>query len=387
MPSTIATGETITIPAGRTAILPDVQIDGTLNVQGKVFIPTGTTTSKVIPRVASTDNAIVRFDGVTGDVQNSAITIDDSGNIGSGAQSFNGFGGSGFKNYLYNPKFDVAQRGTVFQNNGTPGKQYTLDGWSTYFYDLNNTRFVNTTPGEISNKAIKFGRFDNKTDTYPSWLVQELEIKDSVPLRGKTVTVSFWAKKGSGLTSPIEVNIRTGTAGDESWTAEFTGNVDNIFYPNLTTTLTKYSYTVTLNSNIKQVSVVFCLPGFSATGVVNDWVWIEQVQLEEGSVATPFENRPYGLELSLCQRYYQIFSWSDRKTATANGQYLHVSATLPIQMRVLPTIVNISQGNKNNATYIGAGALSERHIRCEAISPLAGDSYVLNAVEQLSAEL
>ena len=28
-------------------------------------------------------------------------------------------------------------------------------------------------------------------------------------------------------------------------------------------------------------------------------------QLEEGSVATPFENRPYGLELSLCQRYYQ----------------------------------------------------------------------------------
>ena len=29
------------------------------------------------------------------------------------------------------------------------------------------------------------------------------------------------------------------------------------------------------------------------------------VQLEEGSVATPFENIPYGLELSLCQRYYE----------------------------------------------------------------------------------
>ena len=28
------------------------------------------------------------------------------------------------------------------------------------------------------------------------------------------------------------------------------------------------------------------------------------VQLEEGSVATPFEQRPIGLELSLCQRYY-----------------------------------------------------------------------------------
>lgn len=64
--------------------MPNVQIDGTLNVQGTVFIPTGTTTSKVIPRVTSTDNAVVRFDGVTGDVQNSSVIINDSGNVGIG---------------------------------------------------------------------------------------------------------------------------------------------------------------------------------------------------------------------------------------------------------------------------------------------------------------
>lgn len=34
-----------------------------------------------IPKVTSTDNAIVRFNGTTGDVQNSGIRIDDSGNI------------------------------------------------------------------------------------------------------------------------------------------------------------------------------------------------------------------------------------------------------------------------------------------------------------------
>jgi len=32
---------------------------------------------------------------------------------------------------------------------------------------------------------------------------------------------------------------------------------------------------------------------------------VEQVQLELGSVATTFEQRPYGMELALCQRYYE----------------------------------------------------------------------------------
>ena len=43
VPKTIASGETITIPAGRVAILPNVQVDGVLNVDGEVFIPSGST--------------------------------------------------------------------------------------------------------------------------------------------------------------------------------------------------------------------------------------------------------------------------------------------------------------------------------------------------------
>lgn len=128
VPKVIASGETITIPAGRVAILPNVQVDGTLNVEGDVFIPSGTTLSKVVElegnqtisdvktfldsplvptpttetqaankaytdtkvtKVTSTDNAIVRFDGATGAVQNSLATIDDTGKITSiGGVSF-----------------------------------------------------------------------------------------------------------------------------------------------------------------------------------------------------------------------------------------------------------------------------------------------------------
>ena len=40
-----------------------------------------------VPKVTSTDNAVVRFDGTTGQVQNSSVTIDDSGNVGIGTSS------------------------------------------------------------------------------------------------------------------------------------------------------------------------------------------------------------------------------------------------------------------------------------------------------------
>ena len=64
--------------------------------------------SLFVSKVTSTDNAIVRFDGTTGAVQNSSVIIDDSGNIGTGTQTFNGFGGSGgFKNKVINGNFCI----------------------------------------------------------------------------------------------------------------------------------------------------------------------------------------------------------------------------------------------------------------------------------------
>ena len=43
----------------------------------------------------------------------------------------------------------------------------------------------------------------------------------------------------------------------------------------------------------------------SAESRKQGWIDIAQVQLEEGSSATPFEQRPIGTELALCQRYYE----------------------------------------------------------------------------------
>lgn len=48
VPKVIVSGETITIPSGRVAVLPNVQVDGTLSIEGEVFIPSGATLSKVV---------------------------------------------------------------------------------------------------------------------------------------------------------------------------------------------------------------------------------------------------------------------------------------------------------------------------------------------------
>ena len=37
-------------------------------------------------------------------------------------------------------------------------------------------------------------------------------------------------------------------------------------------------------------------------------LFITDVQVEEGTVATPFETKPFSTELALCQRYYEIVS-------------------------------------------------------------------------------
>jgi hypothetical protein len=48
VPKVIASGENITIPSGRVAVLPNVQVAGTLNIEGEVFIPSGSTFGKVV---------------------------------------------------------------------------------------------------------------------------------------------------------------------------------------------------------------------------------------------------------------------------------------------------------------------------------------------------
>tara|TARA_R110002126_G_scaffold37083_1_gene112303 strand:+ start:591 stop:1820 length:1230 start_codon:yes stop_codon:yes gene_type:complete len=73
----------------------------------------------------------------------------------------------------------------------------------------------------------------------------------------------------------------------------------------------------------------------SVVGTSGATLYITGVQLEKGSVATSFDYRPYGTELILCQRYYQIVSV--RVPTIAEGAAL-ASYILPVRPRATPTI-------------------------------------------------
>ena len=112
VPKVITSGEIITIPTGRVAVLPNVQVDGVINIEGEVFVPSGSTYGDLDTRIAlKADTTYVdaqvatRSRLVQGTVQNSTsgTSIDFTG-IPSWAKRitvmFNGISTNGTSNYI-----------------------------------------------------------------------------------------------------------------------------------------------------------------------------------------------------------------------------------------------------------------------------------------------
>lgn len=89
----------------------------------------------------------------------------------------------------------------------------------------------------------------------------------------------------------------------------------------------------------------------SVVGTLSATFYITGVQLEAGSTASPFENRSYGVELALCQRYCMVYSGGSGYRlglgfafSTTNGI---AGFNLPVTMRSAPSI----SGTASNVTF------------------------------------
>lgn len=90
--------------------------------------------------------------------------------------------------------------------------------------------------------------------------------------------------------------------------------------------------------------------------------YITGVQLEKGATATPFENRLYGTELALCQRYYQQFIGSGGHAifSSYGATYNYANWIFKVTMRATPTIAGYTNGtitvNSDSAATYSAGS-------------------------------
>lgn len=116
--------------------------------------------------------------------------------------------------------------------------------------------------------------------------------------------------------------------------------------------------------------------------------YITGVQLEVGDTATPFEHRPYDMELARCQRYYnRIYDiWCDH-AVHVNGGRLATRVDYPVQMRANPTVTTNTVSN-TNCTFQSSNRTNTNgtHLYANATTATGDAFFVVNDMES-SAEL
>jgi len=281
------------------------------------------------------------------------------------------------QNYVLNGAFDIWQRGT----SGTPTSattRYVTDRWETlragYVAGMTVSRRAATDASLLPNVqyCMRVQRTASNANTTALYAGQAFESINSIPLSGKTITVSFYARAGanySSAASALNVQVLTGTGTDQNIVGGFTGSA---FPVNQTATLTtswqRFSYNATLATSTTQVGVQFFYIPVGTAGT-NDYFEITGVQIETGSVVTDFRRNAGTVqgELAACQRHYVRFSGSS--TATTYGYGLITATTtvarahvpLPVSLRTFPTAVEFSTLQlwwAANATTVSAVTLS-----------------------------
>lgn len=109
------------------------------------------------------------------------------------------------------------------------------------------------------------------------------------------------------------------------------------------------------------------------------------LQLELGSVATPFEQRPIGTELSLSQRYYQVVS-GQLAGYTTSGCANQYTAPFPVPMRASPTATLIGSATNTNTTGATTVTVSASHWQHSSTGAALG-VFTSAAQSSFSAEL
>ena len=253
-------------------------------------------------------------------------------------------------NPIINGGFDVWQRGTSFAS-GT--RAYTADRFE--FFRQTSAAGATLTRQTSGLTSIQYcarvSRDSGNTATNILWLTNSIETANSIPYQGKTITFSFYARAGanySSASSILNFSVQSGTGTDQNINGTYTGAADVIASTNatLTTTWQRFTYTGTVSSTATELAYYFDYTPVGTAGAA-DYYEITGIQIEVGSVATPFKRSGGTIqgELAACQRYYQKISTTSDVNIAQGWANSTTNADVPwrlMPMRVSPTSVDTS---------------------------------------------
>jgi len=302
------------------------------------------------------------------------VIIDGTNGI-TQAGEFNSDSSFGFKNRIINGAMVIDQRNagaSVTVNGNSPfitdrfrcddatDGAYTAQQVSTAPDGFNNSVQVTVTSADSSLSASQYALFYHSIEGNN---VADLGWGTSA---AKTITLSFWVR--SSVTGTFSGSLEN-NANNRSYVFTYTINSANTWEYETITIVGDTSGTwekgtavgIRINWNLGAGSNFLGTAGawgnrfFGATGSVSligtngATFYITGVQLEVGSTATSFDYRPYGTELSLCQRYYYVMV-SGAGSYFSNAFYYSSSHLIsainyPVAMRTDPTLVSTTGTN------------------------------------------
>ena len=274
-----------------------------------------------------------------------------------------------YQNYLINSAMDYNHRitSTAWGTGGstatanvscaTGTRSMVADRWYVCRNSSTSGRMVNRaiTTGELPFDALgitqvaRVGRLAGATDTASIYMGQDIETLNARGLRGKTVTLKFYYRMGSGFTgTTLNATLASGTGVDETFRGSPTGYVGSTattLTPTTSWTIGSKTWAVPATANEAYVFLSYT-PSAGASGN-EDWFEATGFMLNEGATAAPFRlaGGTIGGELALVQRYtYSVNPGNtDSQAVLGNGHATSTTAVLidipfPVTMRATPTI-------------------------------------------------
>jgi len=281
------------------------------------------------------------------------------------------------RNAIINGDFNIWQLGTTFSS--IADSAYSADRWlyqkvGTMVHNISRSTDVPTVAqaGRLFNYSLLVDCTTPDTSIAAgdfALIRQKIEGYNFLPLAQKIITFSFWVK---ATKTGIYCVFAGNSTVDRSYIGEYTINASNTWeYKTVTLAASPnagtwdYTNGVGLNigfalaagSTFQATAGAWQTGSFNATSnqvnacdsASNDFR-IVGVQLEAGSVATPFENRTIQDELRLCERYHEksynqsvvagtIDSTGTKAYSNQNAQQNLSSVSFKVPKRANPTII------------------------------------------------